>query len=85
LSGVNRAVDTERELEFEIDIELIGEVVRLVEQPERATLPRHRHELTRAEVETAQRARIIVATAEVVTEAGYDAASVRAMIERAGV
>jgi AcrR family transcriptional regulator len=84
---VNRALKSERELpvEFETDVELIAEVIRLLERPERAALPRHRHDLSRGQVETAQRARIIVATAEVVTEVGYEAASVRAVIEQAGV
>jgi AcrR family transcriptional regulator len=82
---VNGPPDTARQTEFETDVELIAEVLRLVEGPERASLPRHRHDLSRDQVETAQRARIIVATAEVVTEVGYEAASVRAVIERAGV
>jgi AcrR family transcriptional regulator len=69
----------------EIDSELIAEVVRLSERGERAELPRHRHDLTREQVASAQRARIIVATAEVVSEVGYPGASVRAIIERAGV
>lgn len=72
-------------LEFEIDHALIAEVVRVSAEAEPETLPRHRHDLTREQVLNAQRARIIVATAEVVTEVGYDAASVKAIIERARV
>lgn len=65
--------------------ELLAEVLRVIEGDERTRLPRHRHRLSREEVETAQRARVIVATAEVVTGAGYAAATTRAIIERAGV
>lgn len=71
--------------EYEIDGQLIGEVFALTATEERRPLPRHRHNLTRTQVETVQRARIIVATAEVVTEVGYAAASSKAIIERAGV
>lgn len=71
--------------EYEIDGQLIAEVFALTATEERRPLPRHRHNLTRTQVETSQRARIIVATAEVVTEAGYAAASSKAIIERAGV
>ncbi|MGK2939066.1 MAG: hypothetical protein ACSLFR_14860 [Solirubrobacteraceae bacterium] len=63
------------EHEYEIDGPLIEEVFRLTATEERTPLPRHRHNLTRSQVETAQRARIIVATAEVVNELGYAAAS----------
>ncbi len=73
------------EHEYEIDGPLIEEVFRLTATEERTPLPRHRHNLTRSQVETAQRARIIVATAEVVNELGYAAASSKAIIERAGV
>lgn len=73
------------EHEYEIDGPLIEEVFRLTATEERTALPRHRHNLTRSQVETAQRARIIVATAEVVNEVGYAAASSKAIIERAGV
>lgn len=73
------------EQEYEIDGPLIEEVFRLTATEERTPLPRHRHNLTRSQVETAQRARIIVATAEVVNELGYATASSKAIIERAGV
>ncbi|MBJ7519650.1 MAG: TetR/AcrR family transcriptional regulator [Solirubrobacteraceae bacterium] len=73
------------EHEYEIDGPLIEEVFRLTATDERTPLPRHRHNLTRSQVETTQRARIIVATAEVVNELGYAAASSKAIIERAGV
>lgn len=79
------AASTGERLEFEIDHALIAEVLRVSAEGEPETLPRHRHDLTREQVLTAQRARIIVATAEVVTEVGYDAASVKAVIERARV
>jgi AcrR family transcriptional regulator len=68
-----------------VDAELIGEVLALSAGASRAPLPRHRHGLTREQVLTAQRARILVATAQVVTEVGYAAASTRAIIGRAGV
>jgi AcrR family transcriptional regulator len=71
--------------DFETDAELLQEVVRVSRETRRPTLPRHRHDLSRAEIARAQRARIIVATAEVVTEVGYHEASVKAIIERAGV
>lgn len=71
--------------EDSIDGQLIREVFALTATEERRPLPRHRHNLTRTQVETVQRARIIVATAEVVTEVGYAAASSKAIIERAGV
>jgi len=72
-------------MDYETDAELLEEVLRVSQETRRPTLPRHRHDLSRAEIERAQRARIIVATAEVVTEAGYHEASVKAIIERAGV
>lgn len=71
--------------EYEIDAPLIAEVFRLTSTEERTPLPRHRHNLTRDEVENAQRARIIVATAEITNELGYAATSSKAIIERAGV
>lgn len=72
--------------EFPIDGPLIGEVFRLgLGQDEPGTLPRHRHDLSREQVETTQKARIILATAEIVTEQGYAKASSRAIIDRAGV
>ncbi|MBJ7331066.1 MAG: TetR/AcrR family transcriptional regulator [Solirubrobacteraceae bacterium] len=73
------------EPEYEIDAPLIEEVFRLTNSDERTALPRHRHDLTREQVETVQRARIIVATAEVVTDVGYAEASSKAIIDRAGV
>lgn len=48
-------------------------------------LPRHRHRLSRDDVRASQSARILVATAEVVAEQGYAAASVAAICARAGV
>jgi AcrR family transcriptional regulator len=73
------------EIDFAIDTDLLAEVLRVGEGAHRGSLPRHRHQLDREEVLTTQKARIIVATAEIVTTAGYDAASVRAITERAGV
>jgi AcrR family transcriptional regulator len=70
---------------FDIDQELLDEVLRVSAESVRPSLPRHRHDLTRDEIARAQRARIIVATAEVVTEAGYHDASAKAIIQRAGV
>jgi AcrR family transcriptional regulator len=70
---------------FEIDQQLLDEVLRLSTEAVRPTLPRHRHDLSREEITRAQRARIIVATAEVVTEVGYHDASAKAIIQRAGV
>jgi len=67
------------------DVELVAEVHRLGSGSERASLPRHRHRMPREQVERQQRARIIVAVAEVVTERGYDAAAVREITARAGV
>lgn len=49
------------------------------------TLPRHRHGLPRDAVRASQGMRILVATAQVVAEKGYGAASVAAIVERAGV
>jgi AcrR family transcriptional regulator len=48
-------------------------------------LPRGRHHLSRADVARQQRARILDALAEVLTERGYVATPVAAIIERAGV
>lgn len=73
------------EHDYEIDGALIAEVFKLTSTEERTPLPRHRHNLTRSQVETSQRARIIVATAEIVNEIGYAATTSRAIIERAGV
>jgi AcrR family transcriptional regulator len=70
---------------FQIDRPLLDEVLHVSLQTVRPTLPRHRHTLTREQIERAQRARIIVATAEVVTEVGYHDASAKAIIQRAGV
>jgi AcrR family transcriptional regulator len=50
-----------------------------------ARLPRGRHHLSRADVAGQQRARILDALAEVLTERGYVATPVAAVIERAGV
>jgi AcrR family transcriptional regulator len=50
-----------------------------------AALPRHRHGLARETVRASQALRILSATAEVVAEKGYAAASVAAIVERAGV
>lgn len=50
-----------------------------------AALPRHRHGLSREVVRASQELRILVATAEVVAEKGYAAASVAAIVEHAGV
>lgn len=71
--------------DYEIDGQLIAEVFKLTSTEERRPLPRHRHNLSRTQVETVQRARIIVATAEVMNEVGYAATSSKAIIERAGV
>ncbi|AHH21451.1 putative transcriptional regulator, TetR family [Nocardia nova SH22a] len=48
-------------------------------------LPRHRHDLSRDEVRTSQRSRLIVATVQVVAEKGYAGASVRQIAARAGI
>jgi AcrR family transcriptional regulator len=68
-----------------VDAELIAEVYRLGLEGGAPELPRHRHHLTRAQVATNQRARIILATAEAVTEQGYAHTTTRQIIERAGV
>jgi AcrR family transcriptional regulator len=70
---------------FQVDQRLLDEVLHVSRQTVRPTLPRHRHDLSREQIERAQRARIIVATAEVVTEVGYHDASAKAIIQRAGV
>ena len=75
---------TSEALDAEVDVALIEEVMRVLES-EHDALPRHRHNLPREQVRNAQRARIIVATAEVVTEGGYASASTKAIISRAGV
>ncbi|GAB2855704.1 hypothetical protein GCM10022221_64090 [Actinocorallia aurea] len=49
------------------------------------TLPRHRHGLARAEVGSAQRARILNAAAETVAARGYGKATVTEITRRAGV
>lgn len=51
--------------------------------PER--LPRGRHKLTREQVVAAQRARMLVAMADAVSEKGYVATSVADVLKRAGV
>lgn len=71
--------------DYPIDGPLIAEVFRLGVQKEEAALPRHRHGLSREQVETNQKARIILATAEVVVERTYAKASTTEIIERAGV
>jgi AcrR family transcriptional regulator len=71
--------------EYPIDTALISEVYRLGFAGEASALPRHRHDLPREQVEITQKARIILATAEVVTEHSYAKASTRQIIERAGV
>jgi AcrR family transcriptional regulator len=50
-----------------------------------ASLPRHRHGLSREVVRASQELRIVVATAEMVAEKGYAATTVAAIVERAGV
>ncbi|MBJ7472879.1 MAG: TetR/AcrR family transcriptional regulator [Solirubrobacteraceae bacterium] len=70
---------------YPIDEALIAEVYRLGLGGEEAKLPRHRHDLTREQVETTQKARIILATAEAVTAESYARTSTRTIIERAGV
>jgi AcrR family transcriptional regulator len=50
-----------------------------------AGLPRGRHHLSRADVAGRQRTRILEALADVLTERGYAATPVAAVIERAGV
>lgn len=70
---------------YPIDEALIAEVFRLGLQGEDASLPRHRHALTREQVETNQRARIILATAEEVVAQTYARTTTRSIIARAGV
>lgn len=48
-------------------------------------LPRHRHGLSREQVQAAQAGRIILATAEVISERGYAATTVIDIAKRAGV
>jgi len=50
-----------------------------------AALPRHRHALPRDDIRASQAARLLIATAEVVAEKGYAAASVADVVARAGV
>lgn len=50
-----------------------------------APLPRGRHSMTRAEVQAAQRLRLVVALAEELTEAGYARTPVAAVLKRAGI
>ncbi|MDQ8045146.1 MAG: TetR/AcrR family transcriptional regulator [Solirubrobacteraceae bacterium] len=71
--------------EYPIDGPLIAEVYRLGPGGETAELPRHRHDLTREQVETTQKARIILATAQVVVDRSYAKASTREIISAAGV
>jgi AcrR family transcriptional regulator len=71
--------------EYPIDGPLIAEVFRLGLRREEPSLPRHRHDLTREQVETTQKARIILATAEVVVARSYAKASTREIIQTAGV
>lgn len=52
---------------------------------EAVQLPRGRHRLTREEVVTSQRDRMLVATADVVAELGYAKTTVAEVIRRAGV
>lgn len=68
-----------------VDTALIAEVFRLGLHGGAPDLPRHRHDLTREQVATTQRARIILAVAETVTEQGYAQTTTRQIIERAGV
>jgi AcrR family transcriptional regulator len=68
-----------------IDAPLIAEIHRLGIDGGAPDLPRHRHDLTREQVATNQRARIILATAEAVTEHGYAHTTTRQIIDRAGV
>lgn len=70
---------------YPIDEPLIAEVYRLGLGGEEVTLPRHRHNLSREQVATTQKARIILATAEEVTTNSYARTSTRSIIERAGV
>ncbi|GAA3033654.1 hypothetical protein GCM10010528_13350 [Gordonia defluvii] len=53
--------------------------------PDRAALPRHRHQLTAAQVEESQRWRLIAATAEVIARQGYSQTSVDQISAQAGV
>ena len=70
---------------YPIDEALIAEVYRLGLGGAEAALPRHRHDLTREQVATTQKARIILATAEAVTSESYARTTTRTIIERAGV
>lgn len=54
-------------------------------QPAAGALPRGRHNLSREQVATAQRARMIAATAAAMAEHGYANTPVAAIIKRAGV
>ncbi len=65
---------------------LVAEVRRLALQTEaEPPLPRHRHDLPREQVEIMQKARIVLATAEVVTAKSYAATSSRDIVKAAGV
>ncbi|MDO9356918.1 MAG: TetR/AcrR family transcriptional regulator [Solirubrobacteraceae bacterium] len=70
---------------YPIDEPLIAEVYRLGFTAEEPSLPRHRHDLSREQVETTQRARIILAAAEVVVEQTYAKATTTEIIKAAGV
>lgn len=70
---------------YPIDEALIAEVYRLGLGGAEASLPRHRHDLPREQVETTQKARIILATAEEVTTQSYARTTTRSIIQRAGV
>lgn len=70
---------------YPIDEALIAEVYRLGLGGEASNLPRHRHDLSREQVATTQKARIILATAEAVTSESYARTTTRTIIERAGV
>ena len=50
-----------------------------------APLPRGRHSMSRAEVQAAQRLRLVVALAEELTVAGYARTPVAAVLKRAGI
>jgi AcrR family transcriptional regulator len=70
----------------EVELPLVAAAsVAQVEGAVPAALPRHRHRLSRETVRASQAMRIVTATAEIVAERGYAAASVGAIVERAGV
>lgn len=70
--------------EDEIDWALVDDVLAFLDNRSE-DLPRHRHSLSRGEVERRQCGRILAATALVVAERGYDATTVSAITSRAGV